>query len=103
LARRIDNHPKPLTMLVGHDHKQWVARSANIRIVDAGSVGAGGIFGFGRETADMAEIYFSRASRRLEVVDMIRVSPLDGRASAERIMPGDICLLPCRYQPEGIR
>ena len=97
LAGKLQNYPRPLTILVGHDHEQWVAREGNVRIVDAGSVGAGGIFGFGSETAEMAEIYFSEASRSVQAADMIQVSPLDGRASAQRVVLGKICQLPCRY------
>lgn len=102
LAEKLKNYPRPLTIVVGHDHKQWAARRNNVLLLDAGSVGAGGIFGFGRETADMAEIHFSAVSRKAQTVDMIRVSPLDGRASAERVPLGDLCDLPCRYRPEGI-
>lgn len=98
LAQNIKDYPRPLTILVGHDHTQWVARIGNVRIIDAGSVGAGGIFGLGSETAEMAEIYFSEASGAVGAADMIQVSPLDGRALAQRVVLGKICQLPCRYR-----
>lgn len=94
LVGRLGNYPRPLTILTGHDHLQWVQKEGNIRIVDAGSVGAGGILGIGREEAELAEIYFS--SKELQTVDMIGVDPLEGSGRAERIQIDQMC--ECRYR-----
>ncbi len=77
---------RPLLILTGHDHKQHIDRYGNIIVVDAGTVGAGGIFGIGEEQVGMAELHLSGARAGPRAVDLIQVQPFTGAANAERIV-----------------
>jgi hypothetical protein len=52
-------------------------------VVDSGTAGAGGVFGLGREAIGIARLHFSR--RVAETVDMVKVEPLGGGATARRV------------------
>jgi predicted phosphodiesterase len=78
---------EPLLMLVGHDHKQWVERHGAIVIADAGTVGAGGVFGVGSQKVGLGELHFGDAG--LASVDLIKTDPLTGAAEAERVIVED--------------
>ena len=73
-----------LTILTGHDHEQHIDRYGDVVVVDAGSSGAGGIFGLGTEEAGVATVHFSGDG--LRAVDMIQIDPISGAARAERIV-----------------
>lgn len=76
----------PLVVLTGHDHRQHVDRHGEIVVVDAGSVGAGGLLGVARERVAVAELHFKAQSASLQAVDLIEVAPLSGAAQAERVI-----------------
>ena len=73
-----------LTILTGHDHEQHIDRYDDVVVVDAGSAGAGGVFGLGTEEAGVATLHFSGDG--LQAVDMIQIDPISGAARAERIV-----------------
>jgi predicted phosphodiesterase/ribosomal protein L30/L7E len=78
---------RPLLILTGHDHKQHIDRYGNILVVDAGTVGAGGIFGIGQEQVGMAELHLPAGQATPRAVDLIQVQPFTGAATAERVVP----------------
>ena len=80
----------PLVILTGHDHKQHVARHGDVVVVDAGTVGAGGVLGVGSEEVGLGELYFAAAGGRLTAVDLIEAEPLTGGAQAERVVVDDV-------------
>jgi predicted phosphodiesterase len=88
LARAIaaQTDQPPLLILTGHDHKQHIDRYGNILVVDAGTVGAGGIFGIGHEQVGMAELHLPAGGVTPRAIDMIQVQPFTGAASAERVV-----------------
>jgi len=105
LARHVAEQPDqtPLTVLTGHDHAQHVDRYGHVVVVDAGSAGAGGLFGVGTENLGMANLHFGSAG--LRAVDMVQIEPLSGAAQAERIVldADDACdkdLLICHDEGE---
>ena len=74
-----------LIVLTGHDHKQHVDRYGNVVVVDAGTVGAGGVFGLGSQKIGLGEMRFGAAGA-LQAVDLIQAEPLSGGAQAERVI-----------------
>jgi predicted phosphodiesterase len=89
LARAIaaQSGKQPLLILTGHDHKQHIDRYGNILVVDAGTVGAGGVFGIGQEQVGMAELHLPAGQQIPRSVDLIQVQPFTGAATAERVVP----------------
>jgi hypothetical protein len=87
-------HDRPLTILTGHDHAQHVTSYGPIAVVDAGTVGASGIYGVGRDSVGLADLHFSAADARLDAADLIAVEPVSGAAQAERVVTAGPC-------PEG--
>lgn len=81
----------PLTILTGHDHEQHIDAYGSIVVVDAGTLGAGGIFGAGDEFAGLAQLHFDPDEPILRSVDLIRAEPLSGRAQAERVLIDSLC------------
>jgi len=75
---------QPVLILTGHDHEQHWHEEGGSVIVDAGTVGAGGPFAVGEESAGFAQIHLGE-SGRLEALDLIEVEPLSGEASARRV------------------
>lgn len=104
LAQRIfaRTPEQDLTILVGHDHQQWLARYGNVVIVDGGSAGAGGLFGIGSEAAETATLHFGKNSGDLEAADFVAVEPISGASRAERVIVSDVCDSPCRYRVSSI-
>jgi Calcineurin-like phosphoesterase superfamily domain len=95
---------KPLTILTGHDHRQHVTTYGPVAVVDAGTVGASGIYGVGRDRVGLGDLHFARTGD-LEAADLIAVEPVSGAAQAQRVVtapctePGGVCqLFPA---PEG--
>ncbi len=76
----------PLVILTGHDHKQHVTRHGDVVVVDAGTVGAGGLLGVGSQEIGLGELYFAAAGGRLRAVDLIEAEPLTGGAQAQRVV-----------------
>ena len=78
---------QPLMILTGHDHHQHIDRYGNVLVVDAGTIGAGGLFGIGQEQVGLAELHLSAAQAIPRAVDLIQVQPFTGAATAERVVP----------------
>ena len=94
LARTLAARPGAplLTILTGHDHKQHVERFGNVVVVDAGSIGAGGLLGLGADRVGAAELRFAADAPVLEAVDLLQVDPFSGAAEAQRvIVAGNLC------------
>lgn len=85
VASRADR--RPLLILTGHDHKQHVERYRNVLVVDAGTVGAGGVFGIGQEPVGIAKLHLSPGHVAPRAIDLITVQPFTGASSAERVVP----------------
>ena len=86
LARHVaEEGGGPLTILTGHDHHQHVDRyEGGVVVVDAGSTGAGGIFGIGTQAIGVGNLHFTRDG--LRAIDLTLLEPLSGEARAERIV-----------------
>src|SRR4051794_5439820 len=94
LAATIAERPghEPFTILTGHDHKQHVDRHGDIVVIDAGSVGAGGVLGVGDEDVGVADLHFAANAPAVEAVDLVQVDPFSGSAQAQRvIVAGNDC------------
>ncbi|MEA2652296.1 MAG: hypothetical protein QOI85_2017, partial [Chloroflexota bacterium] len=81
-----DAYSQPLTIVTGHNHFQAIDRYAGdlINVVNAGTLGAGGPFRVGQESAGLGELHFSDLDSSLQSVDLIQIEPLSGQAQAER-------------------
>lgn len=106
LANRIwkmDPDGPPLTILVGHTHRQRLDRYGPDTVVDSGSIGAGGPFGIGSETIALAMLDI-RADGELDAVDLVSQDPSTSAARARRVMPAhpdcDGTRVVCHDQPE---
>ena len=81
--------PRPLLVLTGHDHRQHVDRYGKmVVVIDAGTVGAGGVFGVHSESVGVAQLHFRGAGPVPRAVDLITVEPVSGAARADRIVVG---------------
>lgn len=83
VAERLTGLRRPLLLLAGHDHRQRALRYGDRIVLDAGTAGAGGVFGVGREAIGLARITFR--GTRATAADMITIQPLGGGARAQRI------------------
>ena len=81
-------YDRPLLILTGHDHKQHLDLYGQVQVVDAGTVGAGGLYGVGQESVGVAQLHLPGDRVPPRAIDLMRVEPLSGSASAERIVPG---------------
>jgi hypothetical protein len=81
----------PLTILTGHDHVQHVSHDGPIGVIDAGTVGAGGLYGIGSNYVGLGELYFAPRRPMVEAADLIQVEPVSGVAQAQRIVLSDRC------------
>ena len=85
----LERGPQPaLFVLTGHDHKQRVDRYGDVVVVNAGTVGAGGVLGLGSQKVGLGELRFGAAGA-LQAVDLIQAEPLSGGAQAERVIVED--------------
>jgi hypothetical protein len=84
-------YDRPLTILTGHDHIQHVNHEGPIDIVDAGTVGAGGLYGIGSNYVGLGELHFDPARPQLAATDLIQVEPVSGVAQAQRIVLPEPC------------
>jgi predicted phosphodiesterase len=92
LARRV-HATRPATallILTGHDHRQHIDVYGEVTVVDAGTAGAGGLFGVGAEAVGVAPLHFAGDGARLRAVDLVQVEPISGAAEAERVIPGTL-------------
>jgi predicted phosphodiesterase len=92
LARHLGEQPdpRPVVVLTGHDHEQHLDRyRGGVVVVDAGTVGAGGLLAAGHEYVGLAEVHFRDSPRRLRSVDLIGFDPLSGSAEAARAIVED--------------
>lgn len=74
---------KPLLVLTGHDHKAHVHAKGPHVIVDAGTLGAGGLAAIGEQPASFASL--DLVDGTVVAVHLIAVEPLTGRATSERV------------------
>ena len=103
-----DGYAEPLTIVTGHNHFQAIDRYAGglINVVNAGTLGAGGPFRVGQESAGLGELHFADEDTALQSVDLIQIEPLSGQAQAERVVldvacpPGASEEGPCHYEPD---
>jgi predicted phosphodiesterase len=88
LARQVsETQPgRELLVLTGHDHRQHIDRYGDVLVVDAGTVGAGGVFGVATESVGLAQLHIPGGRVLPRAVDLIRVEPVSGAASAERVV-----------------
>ena len=84
LRDRGDDHA--LTILTGHDHRQHIDRYGQTVVVDAGTVGAGGLYGVAKEFVGLADLHFSPIEPTLAAADLVAVEPVSGSASAQRVV-----------------
>jgi hypothetical protein len=75
-----------LTILTGHDHRQHVDRYGPHVVVDAGTLGAGGIAGVGQDSVGLADLHFSPRDPELQAVDLLSVEPVSGNGLARRVV-----------------
>lgn len=102
-----EDYTESLTIVTGHNHFQAIDRYAGglINVVNAGTLGAGGPFRVGQESAGLGELHFADEDATLGSVDLIEIEPLSGQAQAERVVldvvcpPADTEEGPCRYEP----
>jgi hypothetical protein len=85
----------PLTILTGHDHRQHVTTYGPVSVIDAGTVGASGLYGVGRDSVGLGDLHFS-SDGDLQAADLIAVEPVSGAAQAQRVVTG-----PCE-EPGGV-
>jgi hypothetical protein len=87
LAARGDD--EPLLVLTGHDHRQHVDLYSGRRIVvaDAGTGGAGGVFGVGTDSVGVATLQLPDGRPPARAIDLINVDPVNGNAQADRVVP----------------
>jgi predicted phosphodiesterase len=77
---------RTLIILTGHDHRQHVTRHGDVVVVDAGSVGAGGVLGVTDERVALGDLRFDPLEPTLQSVDLIEVDPFSGAGQAERVI-----------------
>lgn len=91
LAETLDKRDKDaqpaLLIMTGHDHKQHVDLHGQITVVDAGTAGAGGLFGVGTQYVGVATFQIDDAGLPPSAIDLIRVDPTSGAAEADRVVP----------------
>ena len=79
---------RPLLILTGHDHRQHIDLYGQIEVVDAGTGGAGGVFGLGTQSVGIATLQLPHGRPPARAVDLINVDPISGNAQADRVVPG---------------
>lgn len=81
----------PLTILTGHDHIQHVNHDGPINIVDAGTVGASGLYGIGADYVGLGNLHWSVDKPLLAAADLIQIEPVSGDAQAKRVVLPTSC------------
>jgi hypothetical protein len=90
LARAVaaDRDAKPLLILTGHDHRQHIDTYGDVVVVDAGTAGAGGVFGVGSQSVGVAQLHLDGHRALPRAVDLVTVEPVSGASAAERVILG---------------
>jgi predicted phosphodiesterase len=108
LAARIeaqDPDGPPLTILVGHTHRQRLDRYGPVTVVNSGSIGAGGLFGIGEQSVGLALLDLDRATNALVATTLVSQNPSTDAARARRVItssPGcDDALVHCHDEDEA--
>jgi predicted phosphodiesterase len=83
----------PLTILTGHDHIQHVNHDGPIEVVDAGTVGASGLYGIGADYVGLGDLHWASRSPVLDAADLIQIEPVSGVAQAQRVVVPSQCAL----------
>jgi len=97
---------RPLTIVTGHNHYQHIDRYGEITVVNAGTLGAGGVLRAGQESAGLGQLHLQGPDMTLQSVDLIRIEPLSGQAQADRVILDVVCPPedqgdePCHYEPD---
>ena len=101
LARGLmeDGYNRSLSILTGHDHRQHISSYGPVTVVNAGTVGASGLYGVGRDYVGLAALHFA-ATSRLQAADLIAVEPVSGAAQARRVVM-TMCRAVCDRTPPG--
>lgn len=81
LERRGDR--RRLVVVAGHDHKPHVDHVGAHVLIDGGTLGAGGPFAIGQQSASFAQVHLDQ--RQLAYVDIIEIEPVSGDARARRV------------------
>src|SRR4051794_3064101 len=85
-----DPPARPLLLVVGHTHRQSVDSRDGVTVVNGGTVGAGGT---GNLTEDedigVAAVAYRRAPFTPLAIDLVRIDPGSGSASAQRLRLGE--------------
>ncbi|MCW2972044.1 MAG: metallophosphoesterase, partial [Thermoleophilia bacterium] len=81
-ALKARGETRALIILVGHDHEAHVEQVGASTIVDGGTLGAGGPFAIGSQTASFAKL--NLRGTKLVSVDLVSIDPLSGDADAKR-------------------
>jgi predicted phosphodiesterase len=103
-----DGDGRPLTIVTGHNHYPQIDRHGAITVVNAGTLGAGGVLRAGQEPAGLGQLHLQGPDRTLQSVDLIRIEPFSGQAQADRVVLDVVCPPdddddePCHYEPEGL-
>jgi Calcineurin-like phosphoesterase superfamily domain len=95
LARALDQagYKRSLTILTGHDHLQHVNHYGPIDVVDAGTVGASGLYGIGADYVGLGDLHWTAGNPVLEAADLIQIEPVSGVAQAQRVVLSSDCAL----------
>ncbi|HEY1510300.1 MAG TPA: metallophosphoesterase family protein [Solirubrobacteraceae bacterium] len=95
LASALDQagYKRPLTILTGHDHLQHVNHDGPIDVVDAGTVGASGLYGVGADYVGLGDLHWTAGNPVLEAADLIQIEPVSGVAQAQRVVLSSDCAL----------
>ncbi len=93
LARSLSagGYHAPLTILTGHDHIQHVNHDGPIDIVDAGTVGASGLYGIGADFVGLGDVHWMSKHPVLQAADLIQIEPVSGVAQAQRAVLSTDC------------
>jgi hypothetical protein len=96
LARTLyaSGYDHPLTILTGHDHIQHVNHEGPIDIVDAGTVGASGLYGVGADFVGLGDLHWEADAPVLQAVDLVQIEPVSGVAQAQRVVLPTSCAVP---------
>lgn len=88
LARTLysSGYGRSLTILTGHDHIQHVNHDGPIDIVDAGTVGASGLYGVGADYVGIGDLHWDAETPVLQAADLIQIEPVSGVAQAQRVV-----------------
>jgi hypothetical protein len=88
LARTLysSGYSHPLTILTGHDHIQHINHDGPIDIVDAGTVGASGLYGVGADYVGLGDLHWDAKTPLLQAADLIQIEPVSGVAQAQRVV-----------------